>query len=89
MLSQFFEKNQVVQSPFSIFNLVFQPSHTTEVVTLAMKIWAMVKFTPDQLLISSDLKCFQSSAIFFDIVISLSHFEECFLPRVEVDSHDV
>ena len=49
----------------------------------------MVEFCTDQLLISSDLKYFNSSTILLDPIIILSHLYKCFLSRVEVNLDDI
>ena len=48
----------------------------------------MVKFTADQLLISSDLKSDSSATPTLDITISVSHFAKYFLTREEVYLQD-
>ena len=50
----------------------------------------MVKFTADQLLIRSNLKCLYSSGvILYKIIRTWSHFGKCLCTRVEVDSEDL
>ena len=49
----------------------------------------VIKFTSDQLLISSNLKCHFSATKQLDIIISESHFTKQFFTSEEVDLHDV
>ena len=62
----------------------FEPYHTLEEAK-----FVSVKFTSNQLLIRRNLKWFDSSTPYLDIIISPSHFDKCFLSRVEVNTHDL
>ena len=48
----------------------------------------MVQITANQLLILTNIEHFWSSAIFLDIIIIPSHFNQSFLVDVEVDTDD-
>ncbi len=50
----------------------------------------MVEFCTDQLLVSSDLKYFNSATTILDpSIIIISHLHKCFLSRVEVNADDM
>lgn len=77
-------------SPSSISNLAFDPSHTTEAFYAIVFGVSNIEFCTNQMLISSDLKLLSSSTILLYIsIIRLSHWDDSFFSRVEVDLVDI
>ena len=71
----------------SVGNLHFEPPDTAEVVNARVKC-LIVKFCPDQLLVSSNLKCFNSSSILPDNCITIANCYKSFFSAVEVYLQD-
>jgi hypothetical protein len=71
----------------SIGELTFEPSDTYEEVEASGVI--VVEFASDQLLVSRDLKRFNSSATLFEkVIITIPQLDEQYSAGVEIDFHD-